>query len=356
MDGAVQSSEATTHARPGCATLASMTDLSNAPAAGTGPRTRLPYAARLRLPLICAPMYRVTSPELVIAACQAGIVGALPRNNAPDFATFDTWLARIEAAAAELPVRAPTAVNLSTRLPADEMERHLALCAQRGVELIISATGDPSELIRRAHGHGLLVYADAVNLHFARKAMAAQVDGVIAIGAGGGGHSGTINHLTLVAALRREFAGTIVMAGAVANGAAIRAAEILGADLAYMGTRFIATQESGAPEAYKQMLVDAAPTDLSYTDAVNGVPANWLVPSLRSHGLDPRAMPAREPGVRGHAHLPEAVLPWHNLWSAGQGVAEIDDIPSVAQLLERLEAEYRAAAATPVFAPRPPAA
>lgn len=294
-------------------------------------------------------MYRVTSPELVIAACRAGIVGALPRNNAPDFATFDAWLARIEAAAAELVVRAPVAVNLSTRLPADDMERHLALCARRGVELIISATGDPSELIHRAHGHGLLVYADAVNLHFARKAMAAQVDGVIAIGAGGGGHSGTINHLTLVAALRREFAGTIVMAGAVSNGAAIRAAEILGADLAYMGTRFTATQESGAPEAYKQMLVEATPGDLAYTDSVNGVPANWLVPSLRAHGLDPRDMPAREPGVRGHAHLPATVVPWQNLWSAGQGVAEIDDIPSVAQLLDRLEAEYRAAAATPVF-------
>jgi nitronate monooxygenase len=318
----------------------------------TEPRTPLPYASRLRLPLICAPMYRVTSPELVIAACQAGIVAALPRNNAPDFATFDQWLARIEAAAADLQVRAPYAVNLSTRFDADEMELNLALCAERGVEIIISATGDPSELIRRAHGHGMRVYADAVNLHFARKAMAAQVDGVIAIGAGGGGHSGTINHLTLVAALRREFAGTIVMAGAVANGAAIRAAEILGADLAYMGTRFIATQESGAPDAYKRMLVDAGPLDLTYTDTVNGVSANWLVPSLRSHGLDPRAMPAREPGVRGHGHLPEAVVPWQNLWSAGQGVAEIHDIPSVAQLLDRLEAEYNAATATPVFTPR----
>ncbi|WP_201451506.1 NAD(P)H-dependent flavin oxidoreductase [Hydrogenophaga sp. BPS33] len=316
------------------------------------PHPRLPYAERLRLPLVCAPMYRVTSPELVIAANQAGIVGALPRNNAPDFATFDAWLARIQAAAEAQPVRAPYAVNLSTRFDADEMERHLTLCARRGVELIISATGDPSELIRRAHGHGLQVYADAVNLHFARKAMAAQVDGVIAIGAGGGGHSGTVNHLSLVAALRREFTGVIVMAGAVSNGAAIRAAEILGADLAYMGTRFIATQEAGAPEAYKQMLVDAAPTDLAYTDSVNGVSANWLVPSLRAHGLDPRAMPARDPGVRGHAHLPEAVVPWQNLWSAGQGVAEIHDIPTVAQLLQRLEAEYHAAAATPVFARR----
>lgn len=315
-------------------------------------RSRLTYATRLRLPLICAPMYRVTSPELVIAANRSGIIGALPRNNAPDFATFDTWLALIQDASEEQPVRAPYAVNLSTRFDAQEMDRHLTLCARRGVEIIISATGDPSELIRRAHDHGLQVYADAVNLHFARKAIAAQVDGIIAIGAGGGGHSGTINHLSLVAVLRREFSGVIVMAGAVANGASIRAAEVLGADLAYMGTRFIATQEAGAPDAYKKMLVNASPTDLAYTANVNGVPANWLIPSLRSHGLDPHAMPAREPGVRGHSHLPDTVEPWKNLWSAGQGVAEIDDIPTVAQLIDRLSTEYHTAASIPAFTPR----
>lgn len=312
-------------------------------------RLPLPYGARLRLPVICAPMYRVTTPALVIAACRAGIVGALPRNNAPDLATFDRWLGELQADTSGHPGAAPYAVNLSTRLAPDDMERHLALCARRGVELIISATGDPSELIRRAHGHGLRVYADAINLHFARKAIAAGTDGVIAIGAGGGGHSGTINHLTLVAALRREFAGTIVMAGAIANGAAIRAAEVLGADLAYMGTRFIATQESGAPLPYKQMLVASGVGDLAYTDAVNGVAANWLVPSLRAHGLDPARMPARPTGARGHAHLPDSVVPWDNLWSAGQGIEEITDLPPVADLVDRLAAEYVRAAATPVF-------
>lgn len=319
------------------------------PARMPAPRAPLPYASRLRLPVICAPMYRVTSPELVIAACRAGIVGALPRNNAPDPATFDRWLAELQAATSGQPGSAPYAVNLSTRLSADDMEHHLALCARRGVELVISATGDPSELIRRAHGHGLQVYADAVNLHFARKAMAAGTDGIIAIGAGGGGHSGTINHLTLVAALRREFGGTIVMAGAIANGAAIRAAEVLGADLAYMGTRFIATQESAAPLPYKQMLVASGLGDLTYTDAVNGVAANWLVPSLRTHGLDPARMPERPAGARGHAHLPEGVVPWGNVWSAGQGVEEITDIPPVAELVERLAVEYVQAASTPVF-------
>lgn len=321
----------------------------------TGARKPLPFAARLRLPLICAPMYRVTSVALVIAACRAGIVAALPRNNAPDFDTFDRWLAQIQDAAGAMAVSPPYAANLSTRMPADEMERHLALCARRGVELIISATGNPTELIQRARQHGLRVYSDAVNLQFARKAIAAGADGVIAIGAGGGGHSGTINHLTLVGALRREFDGAIVMAGAVTNGAAIRAAEVLGADLAYMGTRFIATQESGADAAYKDMLVQSGVTDLSYTDAVNGVAANWLKPSLHLRGLDPAALPARQAGVRGHGHLPADVEPWRNVWSAGQGIEEITDIPPVARLVDRLAAEYDAATATPVFTGRAPA-
>ncbi|MBN9425968.1 MAG: nitronate monooxygenase [Burkholderiales bacterium] len=322
---------------------------ASTPASVHATRQALPFAARLRLPVICAPMYRVTTADLVIAACEAGVVGALPRNNAPDFDTFDRWLAALQETAASRPGFAPYAVNLSTRLAPEDMERHLALCAQRGVTLIISATGNPTELIRRAHGHGLLVYSDAVNLHFARKAIAAGADGITAIGAGGGGHSGTVNHLTLVATLRREFAGTIVMAGAIANGAAIRAAEVLGADLAYMGTRFIATRESGAPPEYKQMLLSSGVADLVYTDTVNGVPANWLAPSLRSHGLDPLHMPPRPEGVRGHAHLPAGVVPWSNIWSAGQGIEEIDDIPSVAELVDRLYAEYQAAAATPVF-------
>lgn len=294
-------------------------------------------------------MYRVTTPELVIAACRAGVLGALPRNNAPDFTAFDRWLADIQEAAAAHHGFAPYAVNLSTRLASDDMERHLALCARRGVELIISATGNPTDLISRAHGHGLKVYSDAVNLHFARKAIAAGADGITAIGAGGGGHSGSINHLTLIATLRREFKGTIVMAGAISNGAAVRAAEVLGANLAYMGTRFIATQESGAPAAYKEMLTKSGAADLAYTDSVNGVPANWLVPSLKSHGLDPQDMPTRPEGVRGHAHLPSSVLPWTNLWSAGQGVEEIADIPTVAELVERLYLEYLEAAAVPAF-------
>ncbi len=309
------------------------------------------WAERLRLPIICAPMYCVSNPELVIAARNAGIIGALPRANAPTFDVFENWLSRIDSASRQLGERKPPplAVNLSTRLEPQEMERHLAACRRHGVELIISAKGDPTTLIKRARDHGLHVFSDAVTLRFAEKAISAGASGVIAIGSGGGGHSGTINHLTLVAAIRRGFSGTIVMAGAIANGAAVRAAEILGADAAYLGTRFIATNESGAPDEYKQMLVAAKANDLLYTSNINGVHANWLKPSLRSHGLDPEALPARIPGERGFGHLPAAVTPWSNLWSAGQGVEQIDDIQPVGTLVARLEREYRQACELPPF-------
>jgi len=306
------------------------------------------WTARMRLPVICAPMFRVTSPALVIAARRAGIVGALPRGNAPDFATFECWLAQIAEAAAGQPAP-PLAVNLSTRLSPDEMAQHLAACRRHGVELIISATGDPSMLIAQAHDHGMRVFADAVNLRFAEKAIAAGTDGVIAIGAGGGGHSGTVNHLTLVAAIRRRFDGIVVMAGAISDGRAVRAAELLGAELAYVGTRFIASTESGASPAYKQMLVEARATDLAYTPAFNGVPANWLRPSMRRVGLDPDNLPPRPPETRGYGHLPDGVVPWSTLWSAGQGVELIEDVRPVADLVAQFEREYRAACAVPVF-------
>lgn len=306
---------------------------------------------RIRLPLICAPMYHVSTPKLVRAAREAGIIAALPRANASDFGAFDRWLAQImdDADPACAP---PMAVNLSTRMPAEEMQRHLELCRRRGVELIISATGDPTALIQRARDQGLKVFSDAINLRFAEKAIQAGAHGVIAIAAGGGGHSGTINHLTLVAAIRQNFDGTVVMAGAVNDGRALRAAEILGADMAYMGTRFIATHESGAPEPYKQMLVDATVGDLLYTSGLNGVHANWLKPSMLRCGLDPERLPERDPDSRGYGHLPGNVVPWKNLWSAGQGVQQIDSVRPVAELLDEIEEDYRLACRLPAFSGR----
>lgn len=308
---------------------------------------------RMRLPMICAPMYQVSTPALVMAARRAGIVGALPRGNATSFEVFDDWVATImDDSNLPGPWRPPLAVILSTRQAPDEMERHLVACRRRGVELIISATGDPTELIQRARGQGLLVLCDAVNLRFARKAIAAGAHGVIAIGSGGGGHSGTMNHLTLVAAIRREFDGVVVMAGAVDSGRAVRAAEVIGADLAYVGTRFIASVEAAAPEAYKRMLVEAHADDLTYTRGINGVHANWLKPSMRRAGLDPDALPPLSEGraTDGHGHLPAGIVPWVNLWSAGQGVELIEAVEPVGTIVARMAHEYRQACALPAFA------
>jgi nitronate monooxygenase len=204
-------------------------------------------------------------------------------------------------------------------------------------------------MARRAHDAGLKVLHDVTSIRFAQKAIAAGVDGLICIGAGGGGHSGALSHLSLIRQVRAIFDGIVVLAGAVSDGATIRAAEILGADLAYLGTRFIATRESEAPDAYKALLVSQTSSDLSYTPKVAGVAANWLVESLRMAGLDPDNLP--EPLGRGmrHDHLPEGAVPWKNLWSAGQGIDLIHDIPTVAELVARLKAEYDAACRIPDF-------
>ncbi|BCB83772.1 NAD(P)H-dependent flavin oxidoreductase [Phytohabitans suffuscus] len=309
---------------------------------------------RLRLPVICAPMFLVTGPDLVTAACRNGLVGALPRQNARGIEEFDAWLTRIrrdlDAHRERHPDAAigPIAVNISRAVMATHLAEHLEVCRRHGVELIISAQGDPTELTKRVHDWGGTVFHDVTSIRFAEKAITAGVDGLTCIGAGGGGHSGLVSHLTLVPRVREMFDGTIVLAGAVASGAAVRAAEILGADLAYIGTRFIATRESSAPQAYKEMLVEASAADLLYTGAVAAVPANWLVPSLRHAGLDTTNLPA--PTRRGdYSHLPEDVRPWRDIWSAGQGVELITDIPSVDELVRRLVTEYRAACATPTW-------
>ncbi len=305
--------------------------------------------AGLSLPAIAAPMFLVTTPALVREACLNGVIGALPRHNARAFDQFEAWLAEIraalDAAVAEGRRVAPLAVNLPLGLSATDLSAHLDACRRHGVEIIINAQGDPTELTRRVHDWGGRLFHDVTSIRFAEKAIAAGVDGLTCIAAGGGGHSGVISPLALIPRIRAMFDGTIVLAGAIAHGAAIRAAEVLGADLAYLGTRFIATRESGASDAYKQMLVAADSTGLIYTGKVAGVPANWLIDSLRAVGLDPDALP--EPvQKKGHDHLPAGVKPWGNLWSGGQGVELIDDIPAVADLIGRLRRQYISACQT----------
>ena len=309
---------------------------------------------RLTLPAVAAPMFLCSGVELAAAACTAGIMGSLTRNHCRDTAEFEQQLKGVAVHVARFhgqhPQRkiGPLAVNISTHFGDDEMRAHLALCKQHGASIVITSVGDPTLMVPMVHDAGLLHFHDVTSLRFAEKAIAAGVDGIVAIGAGGGGHSGILSHLAFIPQVRAMFDGVVVLAGAVTNGATIRAAEILGADLAYMGTRFIATREAAAPDEYKAMLLAGTAADVVYTNAVNGMSAMWLKASLKANGLDLEKMPTLT--KRGTDHLPPEVKPWKTVWSAGQGIGLINDIPSVAELVRRLQIEYVAACALPDMA------
>lgn len=308
----------------------------------------------LSLPAFAAPMFLVSGAELAIACCKAGIIGSLTRNHCKDIEELREQLAAVREAldrfADSAPDRTvgPLAVNISPTFSQEEFRAHLQLCREYGVQIIVTSVGDPTVNAPLVQDYGLLHFHDATTIRFAEKAAAAGVDGIVCIGAGGGGHAGTISHLAFVPHVRSMFGGTIVMAGAISTGGAIRAAEVLGADLAYIGTRMIATQESAAPQAYKQMLVAGGVTDVTYTRGVNGLPASWLKASLREAGLDPENLII--PKARSTDHLPVGKTPWRDIWSGGQGIALIDDIPTVSELVARLQREYIAACEVPDMA------
>jgi nitronate monooxygenase len=310
---------------------------------------------RLTLPAFVAPMFLVSGPELAIACCKAGVIGSLTRNHCRDNAELEQQLATVSEALKRFAedkrdaVIAPLAVNISPNASQDDFRENLEICRRHDVRIIVTSVGDPTRNAPLVHEYGMLHFHDATTIRFAEKAAAAGADGIVCIGAGGGGHAGTISHLAFVPAVRAMFSGTIVMAGAVSTGGAIRAAEALGADLAYIGTRMIATRESAAPDAYKAMLVEGGVPDVIYTKGVNGMAASWLKASLRSIGLDPDNLfiPA-EP--RSTAHLPAGSTPWRNIWSAGQGIGLIHDLPDVATLVRRLQREYVEACAVPDMA------
>lgn len=307
--------------------------------------------ARLTLPAFAAPMFLCSGVELATACCKAGIVGSLTRNHCRDLAELQTQLENVMQALERFADAhpgskiGPLAVNITPTFGTDEMKAHLEVCRRYGVRIIVTSVGDPTVNAPLIHDAGILHFHDATTIRFAEKAVAAGVDGIVAIGAGGGGHAGAISHLAFIPLIRAMFDGTVVMAGAVSNGATIRAAEILGADLAYLGTRFIATKEAAASDAYKAMLVEGGVTDVIYTKGVNGLPASWLKASIRSIGLDPDDLLI--PQGRTTDHLPEGKKPWRDIWSGGQGIGLIRDIPTVAELVGRLQEEYIAACAIP---------
>jgi nitronate monooxygenase len=307
--------------------------------------------ARLTLPVFCAPMFLCSSPELAAASCTSGIVGSLTANHCRDLEELTAQLAHVREAVArhagEHPdaVIGPLAVNVAPTLDAADFRAHLEACVRYGTTIIVTSVGNPSAVAPIVRDHGLLHFHDVTNIRFAEKAARAGVDGMVAIGAGGGGHSGGLSHLAFVPKIREMFDGVVAMAGAISTGAAVRAAELLGADLAYMGTRFIATHEASAPAAYKAMLVEGGIEDTVYTRGINGMPGMWLRASLRDAGLDPDNLFI--PEGRSAEHLPEGKTPWRNIWSAGQGIGLIPEVLSTADLVRQLRREYLAACDLP---------
>ena len=301
----------------------------------------------LTLPAFAAPMFLCSGVDLAVASCKAGIIGSLTRNHCRDLAELGAQLKAVREALSRFsdthPDRkvGPLAVNISPTFSTEEFQENLQVCARYGARIIVTSVGDPTKNAPVVRDAGLLHFHDATTIRFAEKAAAANVDGIVCIGAGGGGRAGTVSHLAFIPIVRDMFDGTIVLAGAVSTGAVIRAAEVLGADLAYIGTRMIATKEAMAPEAYKAMLVEGGVGDVIYTSTVKGMPASWLKASLRRVGLDPENLPPH-PGV---SDLPEGKTPWRDVWSGGQGVGLIKDIPMVEELVHRLQEEYIAACA-----------
>jgi nitronate monooxygenase len=309
---------------------------------------------RLTLPAIAAPMFLVSGPDLVLAACRAGIVGTFPALNQRSSAGFADWLATIgeglaaaERAAASGSSVAPYGVNLIVHKTNPRVAADLKLCVEHRVPLVITSLGAVSELVDEVHRYGGLVFHDVTNVRHAEKAAAAGVDGLILVCAGAGGHAGTLSPFALLPEIRRFFAGTLVLAGAMSSGRAIAAARMLGADLAYLGTRFVATEESLAPEEYKRMILEGSAADIVYTPAISGIPGSFLKASIRAAGLDPDNLPTKGDGYRakvakegGGAQVEEEVKAWKRVWSAGQGIGSIADVPTTAALVRRLRDEY----------------
>lgn len=307
--------------------------------------------ATLRLPVVCAPMFLVSGPELVVAACRSGIVGSFPAPNARTLDVLEEWLDRITSELAmlcEKQVAGSTQVwaqNLVMHSTYDRLDAELALVEKYQPPIVITALGSPKRAIEVVHSYGGLVIADVNSVEFARKAAAMGVDGLALVAAGAGGHTGQMAGFAFVPAVREFFNGILILAGAIGDGRAVRAAEILGAELSYMGTRFIATEESIAFPAYKQMVVDSRFEDLLLSSSFTGAHAYYLKPSIVAAGLDPASLPAK--GKMDLSDNQTKVKAWKDVWSAGQGIGTIHQIEPIANIVDQLEQEYRAACAMP---------
>ena len=301
----------------------------------------------LRIPVIAAPLFIISHPPLVMAQCKAGVVGAFPALNARPEAQLDEWLAEITehlaAHDATNPERkaAPFAVNQIVHRTNNRLEHDLAMCVKYKVPVVITSLGAVEEVNQAVHSYGGIVLHDIIHDRHARKAIEKGADGLIAVAAGAGGHAGTLSPFALIQEIRQWFDGPLLLSGSIATGRAILAARAMGADMAYIGSPFIATEEARAVEAYKRMIVESKAADIVYSNLFTGVHGNYLKGSILAQGMDPNNLPQSDPTSMNFATSDAKA--WKHIWGCGQGIGAVDGVVPAAQLIERLAGEYEVA-------------
>ncbi|MCM3664886.1 nitronate monooxygenase [Mesobacillus subterraneus] len=304
---------------------------------------------QLTIPAIAAPMFLVSGPDLVSACCKNGVIGSFPAPNARPIEVLDKWMGKLNADLEEVKMSepdrkvAPWAMNMVVHSSYSRLDEELELLKKHKPQLVITSLGSPKRVVEIVHEYGGLVFSDVSDVKFARKAAETGVDGLILVASGAGGHAGELNSFAFVDSVRTFWDGIIVLAGAITTGKAILASQAAGADLAYMGTRFIVAKESMANDEYRQMVVDATQDDLLLTDAFSGVKANMLKPSIIKAGLDPETLTKKESVNFDSMQRETNAKAWKDIWSAGQGVGAIRKIESAEEIIGHLEEEYKEA-------------
>ncbi|HEV7323280.1 MAG TPA: nitronate monooxygenase family protein [Ensifer sp.] len=302
-----------------------------------------------RLPVVGAPLFIISNPQLTIAQCKAGVIGAFPALNARPQSQLDEWLAEITETLADHDAKNPTrraapfAVNQIVHKSNARLEQDLMLCIKYKVPVVISSLGAVPEVNAAIHSYGGIVLHDVINNRHANSAIRKGADGLIAVAAGAGGHAGTLSPFALIQEIRSWFDGPLLLSGAIATGGAILAAQAMGADMAYIGSPFIATEEARASDAYKQMIVDSNAADIVYSNYFTGIHGNYLKPSITAAGMDPEHLPEADPSKMDFAQATEGAKAWKDIWGCGQGIGAVKEVTSVARMVDRLEREYDAA-------------
>jgi nitronate monooxygenase len=309
----------------------------------------------LTLPVVASPMFIASGPELVIAQCAAGVIGSFPALNARPQSQVSEWLTRIEDELAGQPGAAPFALNQIVHRSNDRLDEDMQTCIEHEVPIVITSLGAREDVNEAIHGYGGIVLHDVISDRFARKAIEKGADGLVAVAAGAGGHAGSTSPFALVSEIRSWFDGPLLLSGAIANGRSILAAQVAGADFAYIGSAFLSTHEANVVDAYKQMVVDSTSADIVNSNLFTGVHGNYLRGSIAAHGLDPDGLPASDPSVMNlGTEAATGPKPWKDIWGSGQGIGAVSCRQSVTDLVSELKAQYNEALASPLRNPCSP--